>query len=562
MNGVIYCRVSSREQTEGTSLEFQEQACREYAAKHHITVQKVFVEQGESAKFADRTQLLELLDFCRAQKGAVQVLIVWKVDRFARNVSDHFSVKATLLKYGVRVASVTEPIDQNPEGKLMETILAGFAQFDNDIRALRTVHGMHRKLEDGIFPWRAPLGYKSADPNGGKKVQPDVPDEPTFGLLQRVWKEFATGAYTKAQMRRLMSAWGVTTQKGVPLSSQSFDQLLENPYYAGILVDPWSGIEFEGKHLAMVTRAEFDRVQAILHRRHRPKPRVRERDEFPLRGAVRCPVCQRCMTGAFSQGRSRRYPYYACANRACGTRKSYPADDIHQEFESLLDRLAPRPEAFDRLEKCIADEIDTRLSARSATAERREAQLKRLKRQMQELINMRVEHLISSEEFIEQKAALQDQIAAVKGDGAHPELYEDAKQNIKEIKAPLSALRETWRAVPLPLRRRFEQLVLPVGFAAGRIRTAEIGCLFKLIGDSSGPNTNVVPLNSASSNQLYEEIQAFADLLRSMKHLHEESSGAVRTSAEKVPPIMKFEPEAGTEKSSGAQDFADLDVSD
>ncbi len=148
---------------EGTSLEFQEDACREYARTQHISVLKVFVEQGESAKFADRTQLLELVDFCRTQKGSVQVLIVWKVDRFARNVSDHFSVKATLLKYGVRVASVTEPIDQNPEGKLMETILAGFAQFDNDIRALRTVQGMHKKLVDGIFPWKAPLGYRSAD---------------------------------------------------------------------------------------------------------------------------------------------------------------------------------------------------------------------------------------------------------------------------------------------------------------------------------------------------------------------------------------------------------------
>ena len=96
---------------------------------------KVFVEQGESAKFADRTKLVELIDFCRQNKGAVQVLVVWKVDRFARNVADHYSVKSTLAKYGVRIVSVTEPIDANPEGKLMETILAGFAQFDNDIRA-------------------------------------------------------------------------------------------------------------------------------------------------------------------------------------------------------------------------------------------------------------------------------------------------------------------------------------------------------------------------------------------------------------------------------------------
>src|SRR5713226_1343534 len=161
MNGVIYCRVSSKEQTEGTSLESQEVACREYAKSKKINVKRVFVERGESAKFADRTQLLDLLEFVRTSKGQVEVLLVWKVDRFARNVADHFSIKATLLKYGVRVVSVTEPIDTNPEGNLMETILAGFAQFDNDIRAMRTVQGMKSRLQEGISPWHPPLGYQS-----------------------------------------------------------------------------------------------------------------------------------------------------------------------------------------------------------------------------------------------------------------------------------------------------------------------------------------------------------------------------------------------------------------
>jgi site-specific DNA recombinase len=135
VNGVIYCRVSSKEQIEGTSLESQEIACKEYARTQNIRVLKTFIERGESAKAADRTQLIELIDFCRTSKDKVHTLLVWKLDRFARNVSDHFNIKATLLKYGVRVVSVTEPIDTNPEGKLMETILAGFAQFDNDIRA-------------------------------------------------------------------------------------------------------------------------------------------------------------------------------------------------------------------------------------------------------------------------------------------------------------------------------------------------------------------------------------------------------------------------------------------
>ena len=255
MNGIIYCRVSSKEQIEGTSLESQESACRDYARSHQIEILKVFVERGESAKFADRTQLIELINFCRNNRGKVGVLLVWKVDRFARNVTDHFGVKAGLAKYGVKVLSVTEPIGANPEGNLMETILAGFAQFDNDVRATRTTQGMRRRLQEGIYPRRAPLGYKHSSKNHTKKTEPDEPDEPTFSILQRVWKMFATGAYTKAEICGMAQRLGLRTRNGISLPRQSVDHIFANKFYAGIIVDSWSGEEYQGKHVPMISAA-------------------------------------------------------------------------------------------------------------------------------------------------------------------------------------------------------------------------------------------------------------------------------------------------------------------
>ncbi len=543
MNGIIYCRVSSKEQTEGTSLEFQEAACREYAQKHGIGVAKVFVERGESAKFADRTQLLELVDYCRSHRGTVDALIVWKIDRFARNVSDHFSVKATLLKYGVRIVSVTEPIEQNAEGKLMETILAGFAQFDNDIRALRTVQGMRRKIEDGIFPWKPPLGYRSAGRHQvEKKTAPDIPDEPLFGLLQKAWREFATGAYTKAQMLRLMGAWGVTTRKGAPLGAQSLHQLFSNAYYAGVLVDPWSGAEHVGKHVAMVTRAEFARVQEIIRGRNRSKPHVREREEFPLRGCVRCPDCARAMTSGFSRGRSQRYPYYNCGNRACGRHTSYPAAVIHKEFETFLDRIAPTGEVLERLGAYVLREIEERQKTKKINVARREADLRRFRAHVQELIRMRAEKLITTDEFQEQKALLAHQMAALETALASLNGHRDLRNKLAEIAAPLAALRETWSELPLQLRPRFKQLVLPMGFVAGRIRTAQKGRLFSLNDDLRDGNSVEVPPTVGSSNQIMKEIQAFADLFKSIRVLKSASRATVRTSTAEVTPEEIYEP--------------------
>ena len=113
---------------------------------------------------------------------------------------------------------------------------------------MRTVQGMRRKIQDGIFPWKPPLGYKSSTKSGEKKTEPDRPDQPLFGLLQKAWKEFATGAYTKQEIRRLMETWGVQTQKAAPISNQSLDNFFRNKYYAGILVDPWSGEEPRAAH--------------------------------------------------------------------------------------------------------------------------------------------------------------------------------------------------------------------------------------------------------------------------------------------------------------------------
>ena len=494
MNGIVYCRVSSKEQTEGTSLESQRLACEEYARSKNIKVLRIFVEQGESAKFADRTQLLELLDFCRKNKNNVQVLLVWKIDRFARNVADHFNIKAALLKYGVRIVSVTEPIDSKPEGKLMETILAGFAEFDNEIRAMRSVQGMRRKIQEGIFPWIPPLGYKSANLRGAKKIEPDVPDQPLFGLLRRAWKEFATGAYTKAEIRRLMTNWGILTRQGEPISPQSLDAFFRNEYYAGVITDPWSHEEFDGRHIPMVSREEFAQVQQTIQKRARSEPHQKERPEFPLRGLVRCHKCRRYMTGSFSRGRSRRYPYYHCSNKDCDQRgKGHPTNGVHREFQTFLEQVGPEPGSMEKVTELVLQLASEENASRRSKKTRLRTELRRLKSQVQELIRMRTAKQITDEEFLPHKIALWEKQMALES-----QVRED-KTDVQQVRSWLDELREkmvqlprVWGSMSLSHRRRFERYVLPAGFVEGKIRTAELGLVFKLFDDFSEGNTNGV----------------------------------------------------------------------
>lgn len=530
MNGVIYCRVSSKEQLEGTSLQSQEIACREYARTHQFTILKVFVEKGESAKFADRTELLELIDFCRVHKGEVDALLVWKLDRFARNVEDHYHLKAMLAKYGVRIVSVTEPIDPNPNGKLLETILAGFAQFDNEIRAMRTVQGMRRKIQEGLYPWKPPFGYLNATAPGEKKTQPDYPEQPLFNFLQQAWRLFATGAYTKAEIRRLLTNWGVVTRRGQPLSPQSVDNLFINPYYAGILVDPWSGEEFEGQHAPMVTREEFARVQHVLRRSHQAVPHKKTRADFPLRGVVRCNDCQHYLTGSFSRGRSGRYPYYYCSQRPCGSRKkSCPTRVIHEELESFLNSVVVDPELPWALGDLVLEAAEERRAFLKSKMAHREAGLTRVKRETQELIRMRAQNLITDQEFLAQKAAQGERRMALErasvADTLNPERV---REHLTEITAPFAALRETWRAFPETLQGRFVRCLLPVGFVAGEIRTAERALLLKVFGALREEQSTLVALVRKNPNRIWEEITGFASLLREAQEVYGGSAGSVR----------------------------------
>jgi site-specific DNA recombinase len=516
VNAVIYCRVSSKEQVEGTSLESQELACREYARRNRLEVAQVFVDRGESAKFADRPQLLEMLSYCKIKQHSVEQLLVWKVDRLARNVGDHFNIKAALMKDGVRVVSVTEPIDAKPEGRLLETILAGFAQFDNDVRAARTVQGMRRKLEEGIYPWRPPLGYKGAAQPGNKKQEPDQPDQPAFGILQEAWAKFAAGGFTKADILRFLHHRELRTRSGRQVTSQFVDHLFDDLFYAGVLRDPWSGEELPGKHLPMVSRAAFEAVQRVVAGRNRAIPHVAIRSEFPLRTFVRCPYCGNALTGSFSRGRSKYYAYYHCHNRRCDIRANYTLGEVHEEFSRFLAQASVEKHAISHLKHYLR-----RIGALAAAQverdlRRKESEQARVQEQMKELVKMRVEKLISDEEFQEQRVMLAANIESGYESVEAPdrEKIESVLVDLDSVSGYLMNLADAWGRVVPRYQRWFQQIMIPAGYAVGEVGTSQKGRLLSFFRSALPVDTYLVPPVWESWNQLSEEIGRLAVLFQ------------------------------------------------
>ena len=225
VGAIIYIRVSTKEQTENLSLPTQLRSCEEYCRREGYVVLQRFREEGESAKTADRPQLQQLLKYCRTNKGKVHFVVVFNLTRFAREKYDHFALRSHLKSLGISLRSATEPIDDTSTGKLMEGVLASFAQFDNDVRSDRTRAGMKAALELGRWTFLAPIGYLNAPRAMGKSLMPDPERAP---IVRRVFEEYATGRFTKQQVLEQARAWGLTNRRNRPLSSQAIGTLPSN----------------------------------------------------------------------------------------------------------------------------------------------------------------------------------------------------------------------------------------------------------------------------------------------------------------------------------------------
>jgi DNA invertase Pin-like site-specific DNA recombinase len=99
-SAAIYCRVSTKEQTQNLSLSTQQKACEEYCERNGIEVVRVFVEEGESAKIADRTELQRLIHYCVQNKRLIDFVAVHNLSRFSRETRDHHALAATLAGSG------------------------------------------------------------------------------------------------------------------------------------------------------------------------------------------------------------------------------------------------------------------------------------------------------------------------------------------------------------------------------------------------------------------------------------------------------------------------------
>ena len=475
----------------GTSLSMQERYCREYAEREHIEILECFVEEGESAKTADRTEFQKALNSCANKKRPIDYFIVHKVDRFARNQGDHAITQTFLKRYGTKLRSVTEPINETPVGKAMEGMLSVFAEFDNNVRASRSKSGMEERAKQGIWVWQAPLGYKRIV-KGGNLVH----DESLASYIKLAFDEYSKGTYSYQALSNFLEDRGFRTRNDKKPCMQLMEKIIHNPLYCG-LIRVW-GHEYRGAFDPIIEEELFYKCQPgarnkVARRKKQSNP------DFSLAGTV-CPFCMKNLTGSYSTGRMGvRYGYYHHHKQGCIHARSIPKETFEQNFVEYLQEISPTQKYAKVFKAVVIDVWQSnykKLDTENVTIRKG---IEELEMERQRVFDMHRSETYTDIEFVEQKDLINLKIQQKKL------LLEDKRIEEFDMEEALaycfqfvSESAKTWlELADLPIyRTRFQKQVFPekITFNGEKFGTTKMSMIYKINQESGGQKSKVVTL--------------------------------------------------------------------
>lgn len=307
MKAVIYARVSSEKQAEkGTSIPAQISICKDYLKRHNYSLYKIYVDEAKSALSTDRPAFQEMIEETKKNAPPFNLIVVYSYSRFARNRLDSITYKYLLRKKGIKVVSVTEPVEEDtPEGKLLEGIIEVINEFYSSNLARETFRGQKQNAKEGF--WNGgipPIGYRIEEikyGDGTKKILQI--DEKYKDMVIEIFDLFIRG-YGLKKISDIMNQKGYITNKGNKFSPSTIRGILKNEIYTGKLIwnkydkktkgkkykDKNEWVIIEDKVPKIINEDKFELVQKIFEDRKNNPTKGLSRTHV-LSGLIKCSKC-------------------------------------------------------------------------------------------------------------------------------------------------------------------------------------------------------------------------------------------------------------------------------
>ena len=304
MKGVIYARYSSDNQRE-ESIEGQLRECKEYAERNDITILGTYIDRALSAKTDNRPEFQHMIK--DSAKGLFDVVLVWKLDRFARNRYDSARYKNILKKNGVKVISARENISEGSEGIILETMLEGYAEYYSAELSEKVIRGLtDNALKCKYNGGTVPMGYY-IDEQQYYQIDPK-----TAPVVLEMFTKYSEGA-TMQELVNLLNSRGMRSIRGGKITLNIMNHLLKNRRYMGEY--SYRDVVKEDGIPTIVPKELFERVQERLAKNKKAPARHKAEDDYLLTTKLYCGKCGSFMVGESGTSHTMKvHRYYRCVN--------------------------------------------------------------------------------------------------------------------------------------------------------------------------------------------------------------------------------------------------------
>ncbi len=361
----FYGRYSSAMQTE-QSIEGQRHVCEKYAVQNGLQIVAEYVDRAISGTSDKRPQFQQMI--ADAANGKFEHILVYKLDRFARNRYDSALYKKKLRDHGVTVLSATEAISNTPEGIIMEGLLEAMDEYYSAELARKSRRGREESFRKGRFmPTHVPFGYKKVDHHLAI-------DDTTAPIARKIFERYADGDRL-IDIEHWLNGLGVRNAAGNTWDECSLSRLLHRTYYYG----EYKYGDFEGaaECPAIITRELWDQVQNRLAESAKRRRENRTNYDYILTGKLYCVEHNRMMSGISSHGKYHRYRCLDC-------RHVFTAEVLQDRVLNALQEYL----SSDKLDQIAQAAFDAYMQE-VGTDERpaMEAELKNVEKQLQNAVS-------------------------------------------------------------------------------------------------------------------------------------------------------------------------------
>lgn len=443
---IIYARVSTPGQAEKElSIPAQFRLSKRWADDHKVVYLENFQDIATGKTFRGRSGLMAAIQ--RATKDPqVDMILVHRIDRIARNIIHYLTIKNQLRQHGVRIVSVVENFDSSPMGEFLENIMAAQAEFYSANLSLEVKKGLEERLQKGLWNGVPPIGYRKV--NGRLVLDPARAPH-----VRYAFERWAEGTVTSRVLANELEERGLVGKQGKPIRASKLCDILKNPFYVGWMVV--AGNEYRGVHPPLITREVFDRAQVVFQQKSGGKRQTRQHLEFILARKVVCPNCTSFLTGEqHTKPSGTVYRYYRCHEKGCSF--SIRAEGLEDQVCNELLAMNLPGRVIPRLRKQL--QVERQKQARVQTERVRgfREERKRLEGMLEELMKAHGRGEVGATDYVREHTEIQTNIRATAwllSPTARRELGVRNTQGVRPLLKTIEAL-EWWLKSRDPVERR------------------------------------------------------------------------------------------------------------